>query len=251
MNVSFPSGKLRQTGEGGLFMGIHSKILVHWTGKIDFEDKGFPNDVKATRYVERLRDYYQNGLYLKTTEESTLRGRKIKRLFRICFTEIRLSQAQTHSDRYGNLGIGFTRDFIMNKGGRPVIYIPFEADKRLMEDSLDKAYETSADNEEVHGELLWLQAHVKRMSDGVRDDGYYENYEEMEWRLVYRKGYNHEDFTEVDEHVCRLKFTAGDVKIIIFPNEETQRMALSDKSIKEFFSQHTPSMVTVEDCSDF
>ena len=37
--------------------------------------------------------------------------------------------AQTHAERYGKLGIGFTRDFILNKGGRPVIYIPHTANK--------------------------------------------------------------------------------------------------------------------------
>ena len=72
-------------------------------------------------------DYYQNGLFTKRTTEAVIRHMKIKNLLRLCFTEIRLSQAQTHAERYGKLGIGFTRDFIMNKGGRPVIYIPFKA----------------------------------------------------------------------------------------------------------------------------
>lgn len=229
-------------------MGIHSETLVHWTGKTDFEDQGFADHVKALKYVERLKDDYQNGLYVKRTEEeATLRGMIIKRFFRICFTEIRLSQAKTHADLYGKLGIGFTRDFIMNKGGRPVIYVPFDADICLMEDSLRSAYEKSAGNEDVHKELLWLLAHVKRMSDERKR----EYYEEMEWRLLFHKDYNRAHFTEVNEKVCRLKFSPADVKIIIFPSEETQRTALSNNDMKEFFSQHTPSMVTLDNCRDF
>jgi hypothetical protein len=102
-------------------MDIHSKILVHWTGK---KDNGSAY-IKDQEYVERLKNYYKNGLFAKRTSEDSIRKWKIKNLVRICFTEIRLSQVQTHAKRYGKLGIGFSRDFIMNKGGRPVIYIPF------------------------------------------------------------------------------------------------------------------------------
>jgi hypothetical protein len=116
-------------------MNIHSRFLVHWTGEKDIES--LPNNIRSQRYVERLKDYYQNGLFIKRREEAVLRGLKIKNLLRLCFTEIRLSHAQKHAARYGKLGIGFSRDFILNRGGRPVIYIPFEAGRCLLEDSLN------------------------------------------------------------------------------------------------------------------
>ena len=135
----------------GEIMGIHSKILVHWTGK-DIENS--PGANKSQQYVERLKDDCENGLFAKRTSENLIRGKKIKNLLRICFTEIRLSQAQIHAERYGKLGIGFARDFILNKGGRPVIYIPHTAneDSRLLEDSIKNVYEKSKDNDnkEIH-----------------------------------------------------------------------------------------------------
>ncbi len=115
-------------------MNIHSKILVHWTGKNDIENQ--PENIRAQKYVERLRDYYEHGLYSKRTKEDVIRKVKIKNLIRLCFTEIRLSQAREHANNYGKLGIGFTRDFILNRSGRPVIYIPFEAESCLLEKSL-------------------------------------------------------------------------------------------------------------------
>jgi hypothetical protein len=111
-------------------------------------------------------------------------------------------------------------------------------------------YEKSKGNDEVHKELVWLLAQVKRMSDdngGTRDH----NYEEMEWRLLSHRDYNQAHFTEINEKVRRLKFGPRDVKIIIFPNEETQLRALNDSDVKAFFSQHTPMMVTLDDCSSF
>ena len=68
-------------------MGIHSKILVHWTGK-DIESN--PSANKSQLYVERLIDDLQNGLFTKRTTEAVIRKKKIKNLVRICFTEIRL-----------------------------------------------------------------------------------------------------------------------------------------------------------------
>ena len=103
-------------------MGIHSTILIHWTGKKDIEHE--PENIRLKQYLARLIDYYHNGLFAKRTTEATIRKYKIKNVVRICFTEVRLSQAKVHAKRYGKLGIGFSRDFILNKDGRPVIYIP-------------------------------------------------------------------------------------------------------------------------------
>ena len=224
-------------------MGIHSKILVHWTGK-DIEK--YPAEKKSQLYVERLKDDLQFGLYAKTSVEASIRKMKIN-LTRLCFTEIRLSQARKHAERYGKLGLGFTRDFIMNKGGRPVIYIPFEvaADGRLLEDSIRKVYEKSKDNQEVRRSSEWIMAHVKRMSNG-KDEDYYE---EMEWRIVHHA--KDEFIKNVGEGVHRLKFEATDLRVIIFPDEDTKQLLLKDHYIKDYLFKHMPIMATLEDCSNF
>jgi hypothetical protein len=226
-------------------MGIHSKFLVHWTGK-DIEN--CPVTEKSQLYAERLKDDLEKGLFTKRTSEDSIRNWKIKDLVRICFTEIRLSQAQTHAERYGKLGIGFTRDFIMNKGGRPVIYIPYDPkdDGRLLEDSIRNVYEKSNDNAEIHRSSKWIMAHVKRMSNG-KDEDYYE---EMEWRLVYDERSTH--FTNGEaKNVRRLQFEASDIKVIIFPDENTKQQSLSDNVIRDYFSKHLPIMATLEDCRNF
>jgi hypothetical protein len=227
-------------------MGIHSKFLLHWTGKKDIET--FCDNIKAQKYVDRLKDYYENGLFLRKTTEPTIRKLKIKNLLRICFTEIRLSQAQTHADRYGKLGIGFTRDFIMNKGGRPVIYIPFKADICLLEESIRNVYENSKGNQTIQRSIKWLFTYVKRMSDNNGD----ENYEEMEWRLVYDESPDNKDFTKGKEKgTFRFKFAASDVKVIVFPDEPTKEMSFNDTTLQRIFSQHRPIMTTLKDCSNF
>jgi hypothetical protein len=58
-------------------MGIHSKILIHWTGK-DIENCPEPNK-KSQLYVKRLKDDLEKGLFAKTTEEDVIRGWKIKK----------------------------------------------------------------------------------------------------------------------------------------------------------------------------
>lgn len=231
----------------GEMMGIHSKFLVHWTGK-DIDNR--PRTEKSQLYVERFKDDLGKGLFTKRTSEDSIRNWKIKDLVRICFTEIRLSQAQTHAERYGKLGIGFTRGFIMNKGGRPVIYIPYEAkdDGRLLEDSIRIVYEKSNDNAEIHRSSKWIMAHVKRMSNGKNED----YYEEMEWRLVYDENPDNTHFIKGEsDGVYRLKFTADDIKVVIFPDENTKQLSLKDEAIKEYFSEHMPIMATLDECSNF
>ncbi len=64
-------------------MGIHSKFLLHWTGQKDIET--ICNNIKAQKYVDRLKDYYENGLFLRRTTEPTIRKLKIKKSFKDMF----------------------------------------------------------------------------------------------------------------------------------------------------------------------
>ena len=223
-------------------MNNRSKILVHWTGR-DIEEESPPN--KPQQYVNRLVDYYQKGLYSKRTSEPTLRGLNIKDLVRLCFTEIRMSQSHDHPNKYGKLGVGFSRDFIINRDGRPVIYIPFEPKYGLLENSLKSIFENSNNDNEIHQPIKNILAFIKRMGDERNED----NFEEMEWRIVY--GENQINFMEENNGVYRFHFEASDVKVVIFPDKETKTLALNNKELKGFFTEYSPSTIIFEDCASF
>ena len=235
-------------------MGIHSKILVHWTGR-DIEKAGCTD--KPQQYVARLRDDLKYGLYATPVVEAAIRKVKVKRLVRICFTEIRLSEAQTHAGRYGKLGIGFARKFVMDRGGRPVIYIPFspQPDGSLLEDSIRYFYENRDEEDlEARSAVTRILGYVKRMDDPGDElhDGPDCFYEEMEWRLVYGKGANDKYFVAGEEpEIYRCPFAARDVKVIVFPDELTKQLALGDAFINKYFSAETPIIATLDDCSNF
>lgn len=227
-------------------MDIHSNILVHWTGK---DIDGGKSATRSADYTRRLADYYRNGLFSKLATEATLRGKKIKRLVRLCFTEIKLSQAQTHASRYGSMGIGFSRDFILNKGGRPVIYIPHQANNCLLEDSMRHIYDATQGDEVAHRNAKRLLTFVKRMSN---EDGTENYFEEMEWRLVYDEEPIGSVFSKTSSpEIFRVPFQPSDVRTIVFPDEETKQMSLSDISMKKFLAIHTPSIVTLTECRNF
>ena len=227
-------------------MRIHSSYLVHWTGR-DIEPE--PESAERQKlYLKRLIDYYTNGLFARRTEEDVVRGLKIKDVVRLCFTEIKLSQVKEHSDRYGRLGIGFDRNYLMDKGCRPVIYIPFDSKvgSRLLEDSISRVYQGSEANTEVHKAAEWIMAHVKRMSKGSED-----YYEEMEWRLVHDETSSSHFTKSAVAGVYRLVFTPMDARLVIFPDEATKRLSLQSGEMELYFRQHLPVLATLQDCSNF
>jgi len=236
-------------------MSLHTEFLVHWTGnnsrRADIES--LPKKERPERYLSRLLDYYENGLFAKRTTEEVVRLMIVKRVVRLCFTEIRLSRAALHSDRYGRLGVAFSRSFIISKGGRPVVYIPYQADpsSRLLEDSIKYVHDHSEDDPETHRAAKYIMAHVKRMGNKNVSD---ECFEEMEWRIVFDEGRQNTHFSRCDadqKDECRLKFGIRDVKLIVLPDEITRKMALQNKKMQDHFSEHTPILVTLDDCAHF
>ena len=118
----------------------------------------------------------------------------------------------------------------------------------MLEDSIKSVYEKSKDNKEIHRSSKWIMAHVKRMSNGKGED----YYDEMEWRLVHDESPHNKHFTKgKGNRIHRLKFAPHDVKVIIFPDENTKQLSLKEDAIRDYFSEHMPIMAALDDCRNF
>ncbi len=112
------------------FNSVHRQQLFYWTGK-DFDDPA-RNQTAADRlsvridYVNRLKSILSDGIWLKVPDQPDQLGDghliKVTRPV-ACFTEWALGQSLAHTSEYGRLGLGFSKRFILSKGGQPVIYV--------------------------------------------------------------------------------------------------------------------------------
>src|SRR2546430_443681 len=110
------------------YNNIHRQQLFHWIGRhIDEKgDHGRLNDILRNEYVKCLRDALRNGLWVKIPKEPDYLGDgsliKVHRPI-TCFTEWSLGQSLPHTTRYGRLGLGFSKRFVLSRGGQPVMYV--------------------------------------------------------------------------------------------------------------------------------
>ena len=124
---------------------IHSDFLIHWTGK-DIDENLQPdwnakkssitNDKKIVNaYLERFKNILKYGLWM--TRDDAIEMLRVNRqnppfeipsVPRICFTELKLSEARKHAQKFGRLGIGVKRYFLFDRMGSPLIYIQFETE---------------------------------------------------------------------------------------------------------------------------
>jgi hypothetical protein len=257
-------------------VNIHSRLLIHWTGKylenkiteqedenkqiresaISFETQ----EQKDDAYFELLKNDLLEGLFFKITKEDSIRKVYVDNILRICFAEIKLSQVQEQAWRFGKLGIGFSQDFVLKRGGRPVIYIPYD-DKNnicIMEESIRKIYMKNKDFDlGLIRPITNILSFVKRMSELAHESSEMRNiyfYDEMEWRIVFDKDINGAYFAQ-DQKIkngFRLKISPGDVKIIVLPNEEVKQKFYLDHDLSNYFSGTSkPEIVTLDDCKNF
>lgn len=183
-----------------------SRFLVHWTGKdIDSEvKKGVKHGFDTTNaYVERLVNTLSTGLWMMEPTE-VIGCRNALFTYKVpmtCFTEILLSRVRDHASRYGRLGFGFDRKFVLEQGGSPVLYIRQHPEDMVLQRingifrRIDGAVSLLVDIEEEGSfmaidelseaeELLkQVAALLKPMSNWQTDDFVY--LEEAEWRIMY------------------------------------------------------------------
>lgn len=167
----------------------HSGYLIHWTGRdIDktYDHDWFENHSSTTKsevtqlYIARLKSIVKHGLWLTDDNESiTMDDNTFTRPAhcRTCFTELKLSTIRGHARRYGRLGIGFKRPFLLNRFGRPMVYFH---DKR------NDWFEPRMWNPTKHSYDEFFSCFLKPMSQKTPDTTMrYTFYDESEWRIIY------------------------------------------------------------------
>lgn len=239
-------------------MGIRSELLMHWTGKKQIS--GVTDESKVTCvYLDLIRSFYANGLRFSTPDsDEILHGAGggsavIPKTAMICFTELRLSDVKKHTDQFGELGIGFKRDWLMDHGANPVFYVR-NAGGGVVNTNLANKIIPQVGNIDGLGIVL---SFLKLMSEIPGDELTY--YDEMEWRMVPWRLFGGDPLVEMpppdwqrrDGETTYFKFLPGDVAIIIAPNEKTRKAILDDPEMKKYFVSHLPMMVDANNCDQF
>lgn len=104
---------------------LHKQQLFHWIGG-HIDSQKLSREKSAELYIEALRGSLENGLWVNSPREpeEIWRGGKAHSLElpMVCFTEWSLGQSFAHTQRYGRMGLGFSRKWVMQKHGQPVTY---------------------------------------------------------------------------------------------------------------------------------
>lgn len=105
---------------------VRNDILIHWTGRCIQRDHTALNQQQRKAYIDRLRSS-RHGLWMnldliKLLHEPNNQNKPFRWPI-TCFTEIDLESTDRHTQHYGCLGIGFSREFVMKRYGAPVSYV--------------------------------------------------------------------------------------------------------------------------------
>ncbi|MHC1763733.1 MAG: abortive infection system antitoxin AbiGi family protein [Verrucomicrobiia bacterium] len=223
-------------------MSIHPDILVHWTPR---KWAGQPlSEPRRREFVDLLKSIYTKGLlFTRPSKGEQVVGFEtctiLPQLPILCFTELRLSQVERHIKRYGNLGIGFRRQYLLSRGANPVFYIQ-SAPHGIVNTNLKCLERRLKDTPE----LRVFMAYIKPMSSSPA--GELDFYDEMEWRIVAAHLPTKRVFALCDGRDS-LDFNPSDVELLVFPDAETRRLAMSDVKMAELFARSHPMMLDAPD----
>lgn len=181
---------------------------------------------------------------------------------RLCFSEIKLSLARKHAERYGLLGIGVDRNFVLERYGNPVFY-QYNGKYNCIAENLRKLRDYLGERDQNEnrkkgdswvGKLEVILAYCKKMNEGDGENFLY--YDEMEWRIVELKRLLDEAKIRNagrdanGELLYRVPLEPKDIRVIVFPDKETRDIALSDKFIRDNRSKNW-IITTLDDCEHF
>jgi hypothetical protein len=151
----------------------------------------------------------------------------------VCFCDIPISRLTEHTDFYGKFGIGMTKEWGINKGLNPVIYVSNDSNlftvlKGLFENPHPNIYDSKFFVMQTLSYTKPLMGKMKRGKDTI--DKYF--YEECEWRYVpviyedakyaFLVGHSESNNPEIIEEANAerrkdgmLKFSLSDVRYLL------------------------------------
>lgn len=252
---------------------MRSRLLAHWTGKdLHAKNDRLDDDVRRS-YVERLRGLTASGFWMTTPTEKLQGAGRGGGSYSFdyvtpmtCFTEVRLSHSRLHSERYGRLAIVVDRKFVLERWGGPVHYVRNHADEFVVSNlkGVRDWLSSVIDNEELNPIIprLWenrcavdlLFSMLKGMSRPGTDD--YEYIDEHEWRIPQSQGQCDTGRLLKNEPGAIppyfVTLMPRDVRMVVFPDAETRRIALQDAAITSWLSdaENMPPMLTIAECED-
>jgi len=255
------------------FAQLHRQLLFHWT----MPDTETPKKIvplpktraERSAYVEHLGEILKNGLEFNTPEkrhaEHIVKGSIEATLPMLCFSEWSVSGGLAQAGRYGHMGLGFTRKFIMEKGGRQVIYLPNKANDpfrmamvKLLENakksnfppvhldlitSLLKTYSPST--EKPSSNTLRKPGNAGKVSLPKADDlhldidfgGLYKNLEDKEWRVIQPK----DSRRKID--TTKITCEPGSLAMIVLPDHKTLAHVMQHEGIRaRIFMEDKPAV---------
>jgi hypothetical protein len=239
---------------------VRSNFLVHWTGKDICADRQSVDNTIRLQYLDRLRAILLDGFWMTIPPERIIGngGRWIEYTAPLtCFTEVRLSQAEAHSGRYGLLGVAVDRKFVLDRYGGPVHYVRNGQDEAIVGNvqvMLDEINRLTAGNSSSAGvDLVNLFAmgasFLKAMSDPNSDNFKY--IEEHEWRIVHTHHQQQRgrlSATGASRPTHKIPISVNDLKLIVFPDDDTRSMARNDRTLQPFLAC---PLLTIEECLNF
>jgi len=231
---------------------LHTKFLIHWTGN-DFHQpqNGLKDDIR-NQYTDRLIDILQHGFFMNPGNETIWGANDASitgRISRTCFTEIKLSLAKQHATKYGSLGIGVNREYVLERYGGPVFYVQNGSNSNIIENFCKVLSFLDGQNEKIKDEFAVICGYLKNMGEKDSEDLCY--YDELEWRITHLRRLDEKYVTTQDanKHIYRIKIKPVDIKVIVFPDIKTKNMTLMRSDINKLIDN--PICVTLDDCQYF
>lgn len=202
--------------------------------------------IHFTNSKDSLKRILEENFRVFNCRETVILGGQLSTWYlpMVSFCDIPLSEVKDHISKYGNYGIGMTKEWGMRKGLNPVLYV---AQQSMLSSSYRTAWNFFTQQDEEDGDIDDWSPEQRALTDVLR---YIKNYEasltrkgvtipnyrfsdEREWRYVppYTEDCElilHEDYylygdnkIDADKKLdnFRLTFDPNDIKYIIIDND--------------------------------
>jgi len=228
-----------------------SNFLVHWTGK---DLLSCDTDEGIQQHIDRLASIYSGGLHLSVPPTEDIlcsvnpNDATLPNLPCICFSELRIRNADRFASDYGRMGIGFRREYLMKYGANPVFYLQ-SADSGIINTNISQLLKIV--KPKFVGAAKVIHAYCKPMNR--KGEKKLSHYEDHEWRIVQATGgipLPPEFKMDASSGKMSFYFDPSEVQVIIFPNNKVRTRALSNDYLNDVLMTRMPMMLDHDACSE-